>query len=104
MARTSRTSGAVTSRPAALLVLPVLVGLASLLGLLSGCGPSTAACGWDLSTPEGVQANQQRLSEVHAWLDGHPGAPVPEPTSTYWHGECPATDTPPPPVDEGDHG
>lgn len=72
-----------------------------LLVLLSSCSGSSGKCGWDLSTPEGVRANQERLTEVRAWLDGHPGAPVPEPTSTFWHGECPVTDAPPPPVDEG---
>jgi hypothetical protein len=51
--------------------------------------------------PEGVAANQQRLTEVKTWLDGHPGMPVPEPTSSFWHGECPVTDAPAPPVDEG---
>ncbi len=74
------------------------------MALLTACGGSTQACGWDLSTQGGRDANRARLDEATAWMSGHPGMPMPEPTSSYWHGECPVTETPGPPIDEGDSG
>lgn len=79
-----------------------LAGVAVLT--LAACGSSDTACGWDLSTQAGRDANAARLDEVTQWMSGHPGMPAPAPTSTFWHGECPSTGTPGPPVGEHEDG
>jgi len=78
------------------------LALAGLLAL-TGCSAQDAPlpCGWDLTTDAGRQANADRLDEVTAWIATRAGEPVPEPTSSFWHGECPQTSTPEPPVHEG---
>lgn len=62
-------------------------------------------CGWDLTTPAGVQANSAYLTQTANWLanrDPASSAMPPSPTSPYWHGQCPAApgDPPPPPIHE----
>ena len=83
---------------AALVALPPIV--APVLVLLVACGgqvdsPQTpAACGWDLTSQAGRDANAERLDFINQWLINNPGVPAPEPTSTYWHGECPTPTAP----------
>lgn len=78
------------------------VGL--LMSACSSAAPSQTACGWDLSTKEGQAASAERMDEAARWMTAHPGQPVPEPTSEYWHGQCPTTATPSPPVEENEGG
>ncbi len=74
-------------------------------------GGSDQACGWDLSTPEGVAANSAYLARAEAFLFDQPAgyATPPPPDSPFWHGDCPVDPNLPsgPPVDEahddGDH-
>ncbi len=82
--------------------------MAPLLIVLSACGSgatdSTPDCGWDLRTDAGRQANGERLTFATQWLATNPGTPVPAPTSSFWHGECPTpSQVPGPPEGEGDH-
>ena len=84
------------------MVLPLV---AAALLAVPGCSSAPASCGWDLSSPEGQRANAARLDEVSVWLTAHPGEPVPDPTSTYWHGACPTpSGSLVPPHEEGDEG
>ena len=69
-----------------------------------GSAPSDTACGWDLSTQAGKDASAARMDEAARWINEHPGEPIPEPTSEYWHGECPTTATPSPPDEENEGG
>lgn len=67
--------------------------------LLSACAAPQEAtdsrCGWDLTTPEGVRANRERLTFVTSFLMDHPGQTPPPIDSPYWFGDCPvATDAP----------
>ena len=84
------------------LLVPLVAGV---LLALPGCSSEPETCGWDLSTPQGRQANAARLDEVSAWLADHPGEPMPDPTSTFWHGACPApSGSLAPPHEEGEEG
>jgi hypothetical protein len=89
-----------TARVGILLIAPVLI-------IISACGTAdvdgTPACGWDLRTDAGRQANSERLTFANEWIGSNPGVPVPAPSSTFWHGVCPVPAQPPaPPDNEGD--
>ena len=58
--------------------------------------PEPSACGWDLTTQEGRDANLERLTVLDQWMTDHPGVPAPAPTSPAWRGECPTPSGPPP--------
>ena len=75
------------------------------LVLLSACGStdsadSAAACGWDVSTPQGQAAMTDRLDLVSTWLVERPGEPPPPIDSPYWRGECESTPGDGPPIHE----
>lgn len=83
--------------------------LAPILVLMVACGAPgdspeqvSVACGWDLTSQAGRDANQDRLTFINQWLIENPGAPAPEPTSSYWHGECPMPTAPVLPPDHED--
>ena len=67
--------------------------------LVTGCAASKEAtdtrCGWDLTTAEGLAANQERLNFVSSFLADNPGQTPPPIDSPYWFGDCPLpTDAP----------
>jgi len=84
-------------------VLPSVAFLIVITACGSGVADETPTCGWDLRSAAGKQASSDRLTFASRWLVDHPGEPVPAPTSSYWHGDCPAATKPPaPPIDESD--
>lgn len=75
--------------------------------LVTGCSatPDGAAerCGWDLTSREGIRANQERLDFVMSFLAENPGQTPPAIDSPYWYGDCPMpTDAPTGPPDHED--
>jgi hypothetical protein len=77
--------------------------------LLAGCGsagppagPGAVECGWDLGSEAGRAASAERLNFVNEWLMQNPGITPPEPSSSYWRGECPTPSAPMPPPDHED--
>jgi len=70
------------------IITPVFVLLAACAGQVDS-PQAPAACGWDLTSQAGREANAERLDFINQWLMDNPGVPAPAPTSTYWHGECP---------------
>lgn len=74
---------------------------------ITGCAStgSEVACGWDLSTQQGRDASNARLTFVLQWQADHPGTPPPAPDSPFWHGDCPTPNegelSPPDHEDEG---
>ena len=87
----------------------VLGAVAVTMTARSGGGPAGGedpACGWDLTVPEGVAANQAYLEKAADWLSDQPAgyATPPPPDSPYWHGECPVDPDLPtgPPIHESD--
>lgn len=69
------------------------------VALVTACGApaevDAGRCGWDLSTPAGVEANQERLTFVTSFLLDNPGQTPPPINSPYWFGDCPiASDAP----------
>lgn len=69
------------------------------VALVTACSsPADAGaerCGWDLTTPDGVAASQERLTFVATFLAANPGQTPPPIDSPYWFGDCPMpTDAP----------
>jgi hypothetical protein len=60
--------------------------------------PEAVTCGWDLSTQEGIDANNAYLTASASWIASRPQTSSelpPPPTSPYWRGECPRTEEQP---------
>ena len=88
---------------AVLVVVAIALNL-SRSGDPSAPPPAADACGWDLTSAAGQQANSEYLTATMQWLADHPGQVAPPPTSAYWRGDCPMPSggPVPPPDDEHD--
>ena len=80
---------AVTYRCHVRVVFGLCAGALALTACAPGAPSGAPSCGWDLRTAAGKQAVAARMTFAAHWIGTHPGQPVPAPTSTLWHGDCP---------------